>query len=139
MRRRSYKGKGNPRWNGGLRRNNGYWMLYKPEHPHSWQGYVYEHRLVVEKIIGRPLDPDESVHHIDGDKLNNKPVNLIAFRNHSTHLRWHRHMRGLSKKDLESKDIVFDGMTYDPGKHPHVPGVPRPDAVQHRHHFGDER
>ena len=35
-----------------------------------------EHRLVMERVIGRPLCAHENVHHIDGDKLNNDPSNL---------------------------------------------------------------
>lgn len=40
------------------------------------RGWVLEHRLVMEGVIGRYLSPDENVHHIDGDKLNNSPDNL---------------------------------------------------------------
>lgn len=38
--------------------------------------YVPEHRLVMERFLGRKLAPDEHVHHIDGDTLNNSPSNL---------------------------------------------------------------
>lgn len=37
---------------------------------------VLEHRRVVENLLGRKLRPDEHVHHVDGDKLNNSPQNL---------------------------------------------------------------
>jgi HNH endonuclease len=37
---------------------------------------VKEHRAVMERMIGRPLLPNENVHHLDGDKLNNDPSNL---------------------------------------------------------------
>ena len=39
-------------------------------------GYVLEHRLVMAQRLGRPLLPTETVHHIDGDSLNNSPENL---------------------------------------------------------------
>lgn len=39
-------------------------------------GTVLEHRLVMAKKIGRPLEDGEVVHHIDGDKQNNAPDNL---------------------------------------------------------------
>ena len=36
-----------------------------------------EHRLIMESILGRELRTDEIVHHIDGDKWNNNPSNLM--------------------------------------------------------------
>ena len=47
------------------------------------------HRLVVESVIGRPLKAGEVVHHIDGDKRNNNPENLMVFASQAEHAAWH--------------------------------------------------
>lgn len=74
-----------PRWNGGRKvRSDGYVIVVAPDdHPHpcdefkgSGLKYVLEHRLVMEKKIGRYLKNDEVVHHIDGNPSNNSPENL---------------------------------------------------------------
>ncbi len=49
--------------------------------------YVLEHRLVMARMIGRPLMGDESVHHIDGDRSNNTAGNLQLRRGqHGKHI-----------------------------------------------------
>lgn len=60
-------------------RKNGksYKQIFMPKHPRaSKAGYVREHRLVMEREIGRLLEPHEIVDHINGDTLNNSPENL---------------------------------------------------------------
>ena len=72
-------GSNNPRWNGGkhLKYSSGYIEISCPSHPYADQrGYVYEHRLVMEKHIGRYLLPEEIVHHKDLNKTNNDISNL---------------------------------------------------------------
>ena len=61
---------------------NGYVVVYAPNHPkamqsHNWKGYVYEHILVAEEDYGRSLLDNEEVHHLDSNRSNNSPSNLI--------------------------------------------------------------
>ena len=55
----------------------GYVRVYCPMHPkaNSW-GYVYEHRLIMESILGRHLTENEDVHHVNGKRWDNRPENL---------------------------------------------------------------
>lgn len=89
------RGKVHPRWKGGRitvgRRE--YILLYSPEHPFKTKkGYVAEHRLVAEKMIGRYLTKDEVVHHINGVKTDNRESNLMVFDNSSEHYFFHKKM-----------------------------------------------
>lgn len=68
-------------WKGGKRKagSKGYIQVYQPDHPYADQaGYVMEHRLVLEKKLGRYLDPSEDSHHINEDVEDNRPENLMA-------------------------------------------------------------
>lgn len=54
-----------------------YFAVLSHGHPNaSRQGYVLEHRLVMEAMIGRYLRADEVVHHIDENPSNNSTDNL---------------------------------------------------------------
>jgi hypothetical protein len=103
IRRRGYKSPKSTRrsgpehhnWQGGTHRHSdGYVNAYAPEHPsvaHREAGhrYVLQHRLVMEEVLGRFLQPDEDVHHINGVKDDNRPENL-ELTNRSEHRRHHR-------------------------------------------------
>ena len=72
------------RWKGGSYINEaGYRFIYCPDHPNATAlGYVREHRLVMEKKIKRYLKPDEIIHHINHNKLDNRIENLLITNQH---------------------------------------------------------
>lgn len=56
--------------------SDGYIWVRAPFHPHATRGYVLEHRLILERHLGRYLDPSEVVHHKNHDKTDNRLENL---------------------------------------------------------------
>jgi len=81
-------GKRNPNWKGGKHIKLGYILIYSPDHPYrNSTGYVREHRLVMEKHLGRYLNKDEVVHHLNGIKGDNRIENLELMTNaeHTKH------------------------------------------------------
>ena len=86
----SCPGARNPAWKGGrCKDGDGYILIFKPDHPYATAaGYVREHRLVMERHLKRYLLPNEVVHHMDGDRANNKKKNLKVFASNADHLRY---------------------------------------------------
>lgn len=65
-------------------------MLYIPEHHRADStGCVYEHIVVAEQKLGRELKDEEVVHHIDENRSNNAPENLMIFANTAEHSAYH--------------------------------------------------
>lgn len=65
-------------------------MIYNNKHPRSNKsGYILEHIVVMEKVLGRSLTDDEIVHHINEVKSDNDPINLVVLTK-SEHMAIHR-------------------------------------------------
>lgn len=84
-----------------------YLAVYLPNYPDAFSdGYVYEHRLVASKMLGRILTRTEFVHHKDFNGLNNSPDNLMVFASNSDHTAYH------SGADVYETNGVYHAATF---------------------------
>lgn len=78
-----------------------YLCEFAPGHPRATEeGYVYTHVLVAEQNLGRYLKSEECVHHIDEDKYNNSPDNLMVFKSLADHSAFHKGVKAVKDGDV---------------------------------------
>jgi len=85
--------------------DDGYILIYAPGHSTRAHGQALEHRVVMAKHIGRKLEPWETVHHINGNKSDNRIENLQLMKGN--------HGKGTVHKcaDCGSYNIVTEQLT----------------------------
>ena len=99
-------GDSNPAWNGGKYVSSaGYIYVLSPGHPEATLGgYVLEHRLVMEKSLGRFLTSTEVIHHRNNLKDDNRIENLELFPDNSKHREYHRKVDKLKAEAKRVQD-----------------------------------
>ena len=73
-------------WKGGVYKNDSGYFLQRDS---SMQTYKRLHRNIMEEFLGRPLTPEEVVHHKNGNKTDNRIENL-EITNKYAHTMIHR-------------------------------------------------
>jgi len=96
------------RWRGGRTiSSHGYALIRIPCHPRAMKnGYVYEHILVAEKILGRSLKKGEIIHHIDENRQNNDPENIAIKKTIAHHKAEHRRVGSKLRRPGEKNPLV---------------------------------
>lgn len=85
----------------------GYVMVRVTHHPNSRNGFILEHRLIMEKVLGRYLNSDEVVHHINNDPSDNRPENLLVMTV-GEHSKMHRNRLGSVPSAGRSKSVELE-------------------------------
>jgi hypothetical protein len=84
--------------------NKGYVLIYCPNHPYSKpkNGWLKEHTIIMENFLKRRLITGECIHHINFDKTDNRIENLMLFKSHQFHSKFHQKIKqfGLTKPIL---------------------------------------
>jgi hypothetical protein len=87
-------------------------MVKAKDHPMANKsGYVPEHRLFVEKHLGRYLKRTDQVHHINLIKNDNDLSNLVVFKNSSEHFKAHGSLNKCVAKLIDKNVLMFNRET----------------------------
>jgi hypothetical protein len=93
-------------WKGGRKGDGGGYVLVLVDGE-----YQKEHRVLMERHLGRPLVPGEEVHHVNGVRSDNRIENLVV-GNRSRHRRLHDSLQRAAYEAVQAGLIAFDGTEY---------------------------
>ena len=110
-------------WKGGVRKDkDGYVLIHNPGHPRAdGDGYIREHILIIEEVLGKPLPSAAEPHHADGNKSNNANHNLVICQDRTYHMLMHQRMRALKTCGHANWRKCKFCKTYDKPKNLFVP------------------
>lgn len=85
----------------------GYVQIYRPEHPKARDnGYVFEHTLIAEQVLGKPLPAKAQVHHVDDNGTNNSHRNLVLCEDDAYHKLLHARARVIRAGGIIGSDKI---------------------------------
>ncbi|MBA7534738.1 hypothetical protein ES705_26987 [subsurface metagenome] len=99
-----FKAEDNAAWKGGIINNGGYIYILKHDHPHSdKKGYIKRSRYVMGQHLGRCLKPEETMHHKNEIKDDDRIENLRLFPSKGKHISFHNKERNKCMKIASSR------------------------------------
>lgn len=105
MSRVYHKGEKALNWKGGRYMKSGYWVVRCEGHPRAEKRghYVKEQVLIMEKALGRYLRDGEIVHHLNGNKSDNRIENLTIVSSQE-----HARIHHTGKQYMKGRKLVDD-------------------------------
>jgi len=101
-----FSGKDNPNWQGGMYKSQGRLYIRINNHPFKYQnGYILNSRYVAEGTIGRHLTSEESVHHLNFKKDDDRPENIYIFPCEADHSRYHQLLKANKVKPITQSNL----------------------------------
>lgn len=121
-------------WKGGrITLPSGYVLVYSPDHPDAnADGYIREHRLIAESIVGRRLYENEVVHHKDGNRSNNALDNLEVCKSVAHHNNKHKKI-DLARREPDAPNPIIECACGCGGRQPMYDSDNRPRKFMHGH------
>jgi len=119
-----------PNWHGGRRLTAGGYIYSKADHHPNCtiEGYVMEHRLIMEEKLGRLLSKEEIVHHKNGDKIDNRIENLELVSDQGQHTKDHFERSNITEQAVIERDSAVNKVKELEGELEALKKVPKLEA-----------